>query len=88
MCTSMDTRENAVEEKADEPYYLGTHQDTAYYFFYKKEEPTVLDYDFLGTVKTKAEAYVMYADSCLLSSQELLQYHITFKKIPRDIARL
>ena len=84
----MDTRENRAEEKADEPYFLGTHQGAAYYFYYKKGEATVLSYDFLATVKTEAESYVMYADSCLLSAEELSKYHITFKKIPRDIARL
>ena len=60
----------------------------SYYFYYKKGEATVLSYDFLATVKTEAESYVMYADSCLLSAEELSKYHITFKKIPRDIARL
>lgn len=84
----MDTRENHAQEKADEPYFLGTHQGAAYYFYYKKGEATVLSYDFLATVKTEAESYVMYADSCLLSAEELSMYHITFKKIPRDIARL
>lgn len=84
----MDTRENRTQEKADEPYFLGMHQGAAYYFYYKKGEATVLSYDFLATVKTEAESYVMYADSCLLSAEELSKYHITFKKIPRDIARL
>lgn len=84
----IDTRENRAQEKADEPYFLGTHQSAAYYFYYKKGEATVLSYDFLATVKTEAESYVMYADSCLLSAEELSKYHITFKKIPRDIARL
>lgn len=84
----MDTKENRPEEKAEEPYFLGKHLDTAYYFFYKKDETTTLDYELLSTVKTKAESYVMYADSCLLSQDELMNYHITFKKIPRDIARL
>lgn len=84
----MDTRENRTQEKADEPYFLGTYQGAAYYFYYKKGEATVLSYDFLATVKTEAESYVMYADSCLLSAEELSKYHITFKKIPRDIARL
>lgn len=84
----MDTRENRTQEKADEPYFLGTHQGAAYYFYYKKGEATVLSYDFLATVKTEAESYVMYADSCLLSAEELSKYHIIFKKIPRDIARL
>ena len=84
----MDTKENRPEEKAEEPCFLGKHLGTAYYFFYKKDESTTLDYKLLSAVRTKAESYVMYADSCLLSQDELMNYHITFKKIPRDIARL
>ena len=84
----MDTKENRPEEKAEEPYFLGKHLGTAYYFFYKKDESTTLDYKLLSAVRTKAESYVMYADSCLLSQDEVMNYHITFKKIPRDIARL
>lgn len=74
--------------KEDEPYYLGTHIGTAYYFYYEKEKLTTLSRDFLHTVKTKAEGYVIYADLCTLSDRELEKYHITFKKIPRDIKRL
>lgn len=74
--------------KVDEPYYLGSHVGTAYYFCYAKEELTTLNREFLHTVKTKADGYVIYADLCTLSDGELEKYHITFKKIPRDIARL
>lgn len=78
----------AVTDKADEPYYLGTYLDTAYYFYYDKDAATTLDHDFLTTVRTTAESYVIYADRCILSNEELEKYHITFKKIPRDITRL
>ena len=44
--------------------------------------------DFLHTVKTKADGYVIYADLCTLSDEELERHHITFKKIPRDITKL
>lgn len=37
--------------------------------------------------KIKTDNYVMYADLCTLSSTELEKYHITFKKIPRDITK-
>lgn len=74
--------------KEDEPYYLGTHIGTAYYFYYEKEKLTTLGRSFLHTVKTKADGYVIYADLCTLSDRELEKYHITFKKIPRDIKRL
>ena len=72
----------------DEPYCLGTSRDTAYYFYYKKDEITTLDYDFLSTVKTKAAGYIIYADLCTISDEELKKWNITFKKIPRDIARV
>lgn len=39
-------------------------------------------------VKTKADSYVIYADKCILSDEELEKFHITFKKIPRDITRM
>lgn len=72
----------------EEPYQLGVHLDTAYYFYYERDAVTTLDRAFLHTVKTKANAYVIYADRCILSDEELEKYHITFKKIPRDITRL
>ena len=77
---------NAVS--TDEPYFLGTSRDTAYYFYYKKDEITTLDYDFLSTVKTKAAGYIIYADLCTISDEELKKWNITFKKIPRDIAKV
>lgn len=78
----------AVTDKADEPYFLGEYFDTAYYFYYDKNEVTTLDREFLHTVETKAESYVIYADKCILSDEELEKFHITFKKIPRDITRM
>lgn len=84
----METRQSLPEEKADEPYYLGSYVGTAYYFYYEKDEATTLNREFLHTVKTKADHYVIYADRCTLSDAELAKFQITFKKIPRDIARL
>lgn len=83
-----ETKSRLSEPKADEPYYLGTHISTVYYFFYDKENITTLNREFLHTVKTKADGYVIYADICTLSDAELEKYHITFKKIPRDITKL
>ena len=72
----------------DNRYFLGLHNDTAYYFNYEKDARTALDNDFLKTIKTKADGYVIYADTCSLSEAKMNRYNITFKKIPRDIARL
>ncbi len=74
--------------KEDEPYLLGVHIGTAYYFYYDQECVTTLNRGFLHTVKTRADGYVMYADLCTLSDAELERFHITFKKIPRDITKL
>ncbi|MDD3021562.1 MAG: site-specific DNA-methyltransferase [Alphaproteobacteria bacterium] len=84
----METKAPLPEVSADEPYLLGSFANTAYYFYYERDRITTLNRDFLAEVKTQAEGYVMYADLCTLSEEQLGLYHITFKKIPRDISRL
>ena len=69
----------------DNAYFLGIHNDTAYYFFYQQNTTTTLHYDFLSTIKTYAQQYVIYADNCLLTLEFMQKHHIVFKKIPRDI---
>lgn len=84
----METRQALPEASAAEPMLLGVHHGAAYYFNYEKQASTTLNRAFLRTIRTRAEAYIIYADTCVLSEHELGKYHITFKKIPRDIARL
>ena len=83
-----ETKCRLPEPRVDEPYYLGEHVNNAYYFYYERDTITTLNREFLHTVKTKADAYVIYADLCIFSDAELEAYHITFKKIPRDITKL
>ncbi|MGM9590328.1 MAG: site-specific DNA-methyltransferase [Faecousia sp.] len=83
-----DTKSRLPEPHPDEPYFMGIHVNSAFYFYYAREAVTTLNREFLHTVKTKADAYIIYADLCTLSEAELEKYHITFKKIPRDITRL
>lgn len=83
-----DTKTQLLEAHPDEPYFMGIHVNSAYYFYYEKQSVTTLNRQFLHTVKTKADAYVIYADLCTLGEAELEKYHITFKKIPRDITKL
>ena len=83
-----DTKSKLPEPRADEPYFMGVHVNSAYYFYYEKGSITTLNREFLHTIKTKADAYVIYADLCMLSDAELEKHHITFKKIPRDITKL
>ena len=83
-----ETKCRLPEAHADEPYFLGVHVNNAYYFYYNRDAVTTLNRDFLHTIKTKADGYVIYADLCMLSDEELERHHITFKKIPRDITKL
>lgn len=85
----METKEPLPAElSAEEPYFMGLCRNTAYYFYYERESVTTLDYAFLATIQTKAEGYTIYADLCAIPQETLRKYNITFKKIPRDIARL
>ncbi len=84
----METKSSIEPVKEDEPYYMGVHLDSAYYFFYERDSLTTLSRDFLGSIKTRAGRYTIYADQCTLSQAELERWHITFKKIPRDISKL
>lgn len=71
----------------DNEYLLNKHNDTAYYFYYEQDMVTTLNHDFLSTIKTKAEQYIIYADNCLLTKEFMMKHHIIFKKIPRDITK-
>ena len=72
----------------DEPFLLGIHANTAYYFYYEKQRVTMLDHDFLHGIKSQADSYLIYADINTLSAEEIDVVNIRFKKIPRDITRL
>ena len=85
----METKEPlSAEQPKDEPYFMGLCRNTAYYFYYEQESVTTLDHAFLATIQTKAEGYTIYADLCAIPQETLRKHNITFKKIPRDIARL
>ena len=72
----------------NEKYLLGVHENHAYYFYYEADRMTTLNRAFLQTIQTRAESYLIYADSNTLSAEDMARFHITFKKIPRDIAAL
>ena len=42
----METKTPYTPAAGDNPYYLGQHNDTGYYFYYEPQRITVLDYDF------------------------------------------
>ena len=84
----METREDLPEQGNGNPYFLGQHNGCAFYFYYDREGITSLNHDFLATIPEMSESFVIYADRCALSAAELQRFHITFKKIPRDITKL
>ena len=83
-----ETRQPMPEPSADEKHLLGMHDRHAYYFYYEPDQLTTLNKAFLRTIKTRAESYLIYADVNMLSAEEMEKFHISFKKIPRDIALL
>ncbi|MGN0568242.1 MAG: site-specific DNA-methyltransferase [Acutalibacteraceae bacterium] len=84
----METKQTLPDTENDNRYYMGTSSGNAYYFYYEKDRLTALDYDFLATITETADSYTVYADLCSIPAEELKKYNITFKKIPRDIAKL
>lgn len=83
-----ETRQPMPEPSADEKHLLGVHDRHAYYFYYEPDQLTTLNKAFLRSIKTRAESYLIYADVNMLSAEEMEKFHISFKKIPRDIALL
>ena len=87
-----ETRTEYVQARAGGPcprerYLLGVHDGTAYYFCHERGRTVALDRTLLRSIRAKAESFVVYADVCRLPEETLRRGRITFKKIPRDIAR-
>ena len=82
---STDAARHVSTENAN--YLLGNHNDTAYYFYYEKDEITTLSHETLNIIGEKSDTYVVYADQCVIDKEWLAAKHIIFKKIPRDIRR-
>lgn len=84
----METKEPMATVSNGNPYFMGNSHSAAYYFYYEKDAITTLDHEFLSTIPERADSYIIYADLCTIPAEELAKYIITFKKIPRDIAKL
>lgn len=84
----METKSPYAPADGENTYYLGSSNDTGYYFYYEPGQVTVLDYQFLSTLTEKNGSTVIYADRCSIGADKLAQLGIVFKKIPRDISRL
>ena len=82
-----ETRTKYEKISTENKYYLGEHDRVGIYFNYEKDSTTSLNINFLSTIKIRAENYIIYADECLFSDEQLQKYKIIFKKIPRDVMR-
>lgn len=83
-----ETKRHLDRKRTEEAkYLLDTYNGTGYYFYYEREQLTTLGFDTLYVVTERAEQYVIYADICTLSKEDLAKRNIIFKKIPRDIKR-
>lgn len=83
-----ETKRHLDRKRTEEAkYLLNTYNGTGYYFYYEREQLTTLGFDTLCIVTERAEQYVIYADVCTLSKEDLDKRNIIFKKIPRDIKR-
>lgn len=49
----IETKSPYVPAAGNNPYYLGQHNHTGYYFYYEPQKVTVLDYGFLATIAEK-----------------------------------
>ena len=76
--------------KGAHPYLLGSWQQSNYYFYSVEGEETCLGPSFLNTLteRDRAEMYIIYADRCVLTEEEMMEKNIRFKKIPTDIKRV
>ena len=77
-----ETRTPYKKFSTDCEEFLGVHKDTAYYFKFG-----ALDYEFLPKIKTRADEYVIFAESCAIDTEFLYKNKIEFRKIPRDILK-
>ena len=87
MCSERVETRFIASHQSQSPHLLGTHNGTAYYFYYNRDQITTLNKAFLNTITQRAEQYVVYADNCLLSDEFMRVNNIVFKKIPRDIRK-
>ena len=78
------------QENPFSSYLLGLSRETAWLFYYDPEHVTVLDLDFLASLRfgeIKPDNAIIYADRCLLDKSFMTRHGVIFKKIPRDISR-
>lgn len=82
-----ETRTPLPFQGTDNQDYLGSCRSVSYYFYYRPDQETTLDLEYLRSITIPDDQYVVYADRCAVEPAFLAQNRIQFKKIPRDIPR-
>lgn len=84
----------------NETYLVSIENNIALFFYYEKNAITCLDFAFLESIKQQLKQLnnstkiqnltqiIIYADSCILTDEQLNNNKIIFKKIPRDIEKI
>ena len=84
------TTDRTIQDNPYTPHLLGLNTDMAWLFNYEANSATLLDLDYLASIKfgdAKPDHAIIYADRCLLEPSFMSKHGITFKKIPRDITK-
>ena len=80
-----ETRTKYVPLDDDSDGCLGIRDGQAVYLFHDEENGEVFNRQSLCRMKHRADNYVVYADACTFSEEELDRMNIVFRKIPRDV---
>lgn len=80
-----ETRTKYVRPEDDSDGFLGILNGQAIYLFHDEEGGEVFNRSTLCRMKHRADNYVVYADACTFSEEELDRMNIVFRKIPRDV---
>lgn len=85
-----ETKSPFTSDTSSNLHFLGVHQRTAYHLLYERDTPTTLNRAYLASLprEQRGDSFVIYADTCSLSAEDMAAASVTFKKIPRDISRL
>lgn len=82
-----ETRLPYIDMTGTNRYLLGSAGGIVYYLAYEPGEETVLDWNLLSSLPTRDRTTVIYADRCVIDQETLERLGITFKQVPRQIAR-
>lgn len=83
-----ETKADFVDRTDEHPYLMGEVGGAAYYLAYEPDRETALGYDLLSELPVRGNPTVIYANRCVLPTEELGRLNIRFRRIPDQIARM